>query len=164
MTSTQLHPAVQRARCWTALSLFGPYAHPDVWEPQYRDRITKLSRWYKDALSGLGDRKVSAKAMHCMDDMMAVLSDNLSLHTRRDIKIVRPEDLMKTFVAVAHLIIDVRITCKEWASGRAWCFLDAMTFSLLRELVRRYPEAEEPGFSMYEDFCNVWDKYVKKIA
>lgn len=160
--TAQLHPAVQRARCWTALSLFGPYAQPEVWEPQYRERIAKLSRWYKDAFTGLGDRKVSAKATHCMDDMMAVLSDNLSLHTRRDITIVRSEDLMKTFVAVAHLIVDVRITCKESARGRAWCFLDAMTFSLLRELIRRYPEAEESGFAMYERFCEVWDRYVKK--
>ena len=161
MTSTQLHTAVQRARCWTALSLFAPYASPDVWEPRYKERIAKLSRWHREAFAGLGDRKVSSRAAHCMDDMMSVMTYGCKLHSRRDIKIVRPEDLMITFVAVAHLLIDCRIVCKKWTKTVPWRHLDAMAFSLLKEMIRRYPYSEEPGVAMYERFCDVWDRYVK---
>lgn len=161
MTS-QFHPAVQRARCWTALSLFTPYVQPNVWEPRYRDRIAKLSRWHMEALSGLGDRRVSARATHCMDDMMSVMSDGCKLHSRRDIKIVRPEDIMITFVAVVHLLIDCRIVCKEWTKTVPWRHIDAMTFSLLKEMIHRYPYSEEPGVAMYERFCEVWERYDKR--
>ena len=161
MTSTQLHPAVQRARCWTALSLFAPFAQPDVWEPQYHRRIEKLSRWHGEALSGLGDRRVSARATHCMEDMVSVITDGCAAYSRRDIKIVHPEDLRITFIAVAHLFIDCRIVCKKWTKTVPWRHLDAMTFSLLKEMIRRYPYSEEPGVAMYERFCVVWDRYVK---
>ena len=97
-----------------------------------------------------------------MSDMMDVMTEGCRLHRQRDIKIVQPEDLMIAFVAVAHLVIDCRIVCKEWTKNTPWRHLDAMVFSLLKEMIRRYSYSEEPGVAMYERFCEVWDRYAQK--
>lgn len=155
-----LHTAVQRGRCQSVLSLLSLYLSPAAWDTdRQREQARKLAKWHVNALEVFDKYRPSSRAVKCHQEIARILLNNA---------MQKPDDLNDElalfkgiFVAIEHLIVDCRATCRDWTRTMPWYHIDTITFALARDLIKRVPGCEDAGYALYEKACDVWDAYDK---